>query len=186
MRLLACVAFALTTSIVVSADEFKLEPGFKLLFNGKNLDGWQNKMTKKDAKPELLEGKTEAFGGRFKVKDGGELVLDPKVKGDRYIETTQEFSGNVTVRFQFKPGDACNNDLFLLGTKFDITKEGVKNAKFDEWNDFEIAVKDGKAEFKCNGQSIKTIPTKGEKSTFCFRAEFGNIVYRNVRASEGK
>lgn len=184
MRLIPCLLCLVTTSLV-AADEFKLESGYKLIFNGKNLDGWQNKMNKKDAKPVLLEGKTEAYDGRFKVKDG-ELVLDPKVKGDRYIETTQEFSGNVTIRFQFKPGDACNNDLFLLGTKFDITKDGVKNAKFDEWNDFEIAVKDGKAEFKCNGQSLKTIPTKTEKSTFCLRAEFGNIVYRNIRASEGK
>jgi hypothetical protein len=184
MRFLPCIAFLLTSSLVVAADDFKLEPGYKLLFNGKNLDGWQNKVAKKDAKPVLLEGKNEAYDGRFKVKEDGELVLDPKVKGDRYIETTQEFSGNVTIRFQFKPGEACNNDLFLLGTKFDITKEGVKNARFDEWNDFEIAVKDKKAEFKCNGQSIKTIPTKADKSPFCLRAEFGNIVYRNIRISE--
>ena len=25
----------------LSAEEFKLEPGFTLLFNGKNLDGWK-------------------------------------------------------------------------------------------------------------------------------------------------
>jgi hypothetical protein len=24
-----------------AADDFKLEPGFTLLFNGKNLDGWK-------------------------------------------------------------------------------------------------------------------------------------------------
>ena len=54
-------------------DEFKPEPGFTLLFNGKNLDGWQTKA----AKPESLEGKAGAFDGRFQVKDG-ELVIDYK------------------------------------------------------------------------------------------------------------
>lgn len=185
MRLTACLLFLAVASAVAVADDFKLEPGYRLLFNGKNLDGWRNKMGKKDAKPEPLDGKTEAYAGRFKVVES-ELVLDPKVKGDRYIETSEEFTSPVTIRFQFKPGDACNNDLFLLGTKFDITKEGVKNAKFGEWNDFEIAVADGKAQFKSNGQLIKTIPTKSDKSPFCLRAEFGNIVYRNLRVSEGK
>src|SRR4051812_22890910 len=42
-----------------SADEFKLEPGFTLLFNGKNLDGWKEFSGKK----EPLEGKTEAYKG---------------------------------------------------------------------------------------------------------------------------
>ena len=52
------------------------------LFNGKNLDGW--KEASKDKAP--LAGKTEAFGGRFKVQ-GGMIVIDPSVKGDLHIET---------------------------------------------------------------------------------------------------
>ena len=80
MRLIVpCVLFACTVGTAIAADDFKLEDGYKLLFNGKNLDGWQTKA----AKPESLEGKTEAFDGRYKVKDG-ELIVDPKVKGDKY------------------------------------------------------------------------------------------------------
>ena len=141
MRLLSCAAFLLTAGVVVAADDFKPEPGFKLLLNGKNLDGWQTKAKK----PESLEGKTEAFGGRFKVKDG-ELVIDPNVKGDVYIETKHEFGKDVTIRFEFKPDEKCNNDLFLLGTKFDIKKEDIKNWKLDNWNEMEVVVKDGKAD----------------------------------------
>jgi hypothetical protein len=181
MRLLSCVAFVLSAGVVAAADDFKPEPGFKLLFNGKNLDGWQQQTAKK----EPLEGKTEAFGGRFKVKDG-ELILDPSVKGDVKIETTKEFGKDVTIRFEFKPDEKCNNDLFLLGTKFDITLAAIKNAKKDDWNTMEVVVKDGKAEFKCNGEMVRSIPTKGEKSTFAIRAEFGTIVIRKLRASEGK
>jgi hypothetical protein len=58
-----------------SQDDFKLEPGFTLLFNGKNLDGWKEAGGQRAA----LDGKTEAFGGRFKVAEG-RLVYDPGVK----------------------------------------------------------------------------------------------------------
>ena len=54
----------------ICGGEFKLEPGFTLLFNGKNLDGWRQKSDKAP-----LEGKTEAYNGRFKVVDG-RLVYD--------------------------------------------------------------------------------------------------------------
>ena len=49
----------------VLAGEFKLEPGFKLLFNGKNLDGWRQKSDKAP-----LEGSITAYNGRIKVEDG--------------------------------------------------------------------------------------------------------------------
>src|SRR5438045_5615894 len=115
MRLLSCVLFVFTAGVVVAADDFKPEPGFKLIFNGKNLDGWQTKAAGKDGKPMPLDGKTDAFDKRFVVKDG-ELVIDPTVKGDRYIETAQPLGGDFTLRFDFKPDEKCNNDLLFRGT----------------------------------------------------------------------
>ena len=47
------------------ADDFKLEAGFKSLFNGKDLGGWQTAGSK-----EALDGKTEAHNKRFVVRDG--------------------------------------------------------------------------------------------------------------------
>jgi hypothetical protein len=188
MRLLSCILFVLSLGAVVAADEFKLEPGYKLIFNGKNLDGWQTRAAKKDDKPEKLEGKTEAFGGRFKVKDG-ELVIDPSVKGDRYIETVTPVGGNFTIRFDFKPDGKCNNDLLFLSTKFDIKaggKDAVKGVKVDEWNAMEIAVKGGTATYKINGEAAGTQKTKGDKGPFILRAEFGGISVKNIRLGDGK
>jgi hypothetical protein len=184
MRLLstALLFCSLTLSSSLAADEFKLEPGYALLLNGKDLSGWKT-IAPKGKESISLEGKSEAFGGRFKVQ-AGELILDPKVKGDVRIETEKEFSTDTTIRFEFKPGEGCNNDLFYRGTKFDIKKPDVKNMKDGEWNEFEIIVKDGKAEFRCNGESIKKQTIKGEKSTFGIRAEFGPISIRNLRIKE--
>lgn len=188
MRSLPVLAFLLTAGAVVAADEFKLEPGYTLLFDGKNLNGWQTKAAGKDAKAEPLDGKTEAFGGRFKVADG-ELVIDPKVKGDRYIETVAPVSGDFTIRFDFKPADGCNNDLLLLGTKFDIkvsSKDTVKGAKAGEWNKIEIVVKSGSADFIINGEKAATQKTKAAKGPLTLRAEFGAIAYRNVRIASAE
>lgn len=178
MRLLSCVVFVLTTGIVTAADD-----GFKPLFNGKDLAGWRTKGTKD--KPGMpLDGKAEAFGGRFKVKDG-ELVIDPKVKGDVRIETSKEYAGNVTIRLEYMPGEGCNNDLFFRGQKFDLSKANVKNMKDGAWNTIEIAVVGDKVEIKSNGETARSATTKVEKSPFEIRAEFGSIQIRNLRIKEG-
>jgi hypothetical protein len=174
-----------------AADDFKPESGFEMLFNGKNLDGWQLDLSRrKDKKDnESLDGKTEAAGGRFKVQDGV-LVIDPKVKGDTYIVTKRQFPKDFTIRFDYNPGAGCNNDLLFRGAKFDIkdlkadAKSDVKNIKVGEWNQFEIVVTGDKAEFKNNGELLKTLTLKGPATGFTLRAEAGPIQYRNIRVKE--
>jgi hypothetical protein len=165
----------------LSADEFKLEAGFTLLFNGKNLDGWKEASGKK--KP--LEGKTEAYKGRFKVVEG-KLVYDPAVKGDLYIETTREFGKDVHIKFDFKPGPKCNNDLFLRGTKFDIIpgNQENKNVKEGEWYTFEIIITGTKIEHKINGETVRTSKATDKATPFKLRAEFGAIEIKNLRLKE--
>lgn len=197
MRLFSCtLLICATATVVVAADEFKPEAGFKLLFNGKDLTGWQTRAeTKKDKegnkteiKPVALEGKTEAYDKRFAVKDD-QLVIDYKVKGDRYIETVRHFSGDFTIRYDFKPEEGCNNDTLLIGTKFDIVagpKNTTKGVKVGEWNKMEIVVKGGSADFAVNGEKVATQKLKGNKGPLVLRAEFGPISYKNIRASEDK
>ena len=164
-------------------DEFKPEPGFTLLFNGKNLDGWKEASQKKEA----LNGKAEAYGGRFKVVEG-RLVLDPEVKGDLHIETAKTFGKDVHIKFDFKAGAKCNNDLFLRGTKFDIVpgnKEN-KNVKEGEWTPFEIVVTGDKIEHKVGGEIGRTSTLKADAaaSSFRIRAEFGALEIKNIRVKE--
>ena len=163
----------------VCSQDFKLEPGFRLLLNGKNLDGWRTKTGK-----ELLDGKTEAYKGRFTLKDEI-LVIDPMVKGDVVIETAKDLKGDLHIKFEFKPGKGCNNDLFLRGTKFDLIPGTVKSIKQDEWNEFEIIVTGTKIEHKCNGKTERTSKAKGDASPFGIRAEYGPVEIRRLRIKEG-
>ena len=166
---------------VLAADDFKLEPGFALLFNGKDLTGWKEK-----SGGAALDGKIEAYKGRFTVKDGV-LVIDPKVKGDVRIMTTREFTGDMHLKFEYKPGEACNNDLFLRGTKFDIIpgNNENKNVKKGKWTEFEIIITGDKIEFKNAGEVQRSAKTKNDRSAFEIRAELGAIEFRRIRVMGG-
>jgi len=175
--LLVGLALLGTSSRSVGADDFKPEAGFTLLFNGKDLTGWK---TKKGG--ESLDKKAEAYDKRFAVVDE-KLVLDPKVKGDVIIETAKAFK-DVHIKFEYLPGKGCNNDLFIRGQKFDITTKGIKNLKDGDWNQFEIIIAGDKAEFKNNGESIKTAKPGEAATPFGIRAEFGEITFRRMRYKE--
>ena len=41
--IIMALALSLPVPMTAAGDDFKLEPGFTLLFNGKNLDGWRPK-----------------------------------------------------------------------------------------------------------------------------------------------
>jgi len=175
MRLTLCLV--LLAAAGLRADDFKPEDGFTLLF-GKDLTGW------KTEKGEPLDGKTEAYGGRFKLADGV-LTLDPTVKGDVKIFTTREFGKDLHIKFDFLPDAKCNNDLFLRGLKFDLKTPDVKNMRAGQWNSFEIVIAGDKAEFKNNGELLKTMPVKAKTSTFGIRAEFSSMQLRRLRVKEG-
>lgn len=175
--LLAALAFFAAPSSSTAADDFKLEEGFTLLFNGKDLTGW-----KKEKGGDKLDGKTEAYDKRFNVVDGV-LVIDPAVKGDVKIATQKEFDKDLIIKFDFKPGKACNNDLFLRGQKFDIVLK-LKGVKEGEWNQMEIIIKGDKAEFKINGESARSGAAKAGATPFMIRAEFGVIEFRRMRFKE--
>lgn len=167
--MLAFAAFALV--LVSSADRVAL-------FNGKNLDGWREASRDKAS----LAGKTEAFGGRFKVIDGV-LVIDPAVKGDLYIETEKTFPGDLRIIIEFKPGPKCNNDVFIRGTKFDLVpggKEGM-NLKVGESATCEIVIKGDVIEHRLNSESVRRAKAKPAPTSLRIRAEFGSMEIKSIQ-----
>lgn len=172
----------LLAALVLAADP-KTEDGFIPLFNGKDLSGWQIAANKdKDKGGESLDKKTETPTKRYVVKDAV-IVIDPKVKGDMVLLTDKKFEKDAHIKFEFKPGKGCNNDLYFRGLKFDINPDNVKQIKLDEWNSLEIEAKGDEAEVKVNGESVKKFKIKGT-SQFGIRAEFGPIEIKNMRVKE--
>lgn len=174
------VLAALCSAVTVSAADKPDETGFAPLV-GKDLTGWKVAPTgMKDKGGDPLTGKAETPTRRFVLADGV-LTIDDKVKGDISITTERTWAKDVHIKFDFKPGKTCNNDLFLRGIKFDINPSGVKAIKVDEWNTFEFVVTGTDAEIKCNGESVKKLKAKAGATPFSIRAEFGPIQIKNLR-----
>src|SRR5438270_10970502 len=93
MRLhhLSIAFLALPFGGALYADDWKPDPGFRSLFNGKDLSGWcfRAKVDRKSPKAgevaEKFDGKTQSSDdGRFSAKDGVLTVNFPKGK-DRLV-----------------------------------------------------------------------------------------------------
>jgi hypothetical protein len=75
LALVALLSVALAT--VVHADDWQPDPGFKSLFNGRDLSAWcfrakvDRKSLRVGAVTETFDGKTESSdGGRYSARDG--------------------------------------------------------------------------------------------------------------------
>ncbi len=187
MRTLAGVVGLLALVVALPqagrGEDFKMEPGFKLLFNGKDLTGWQEATYRKQDPKTALDGKMASSTKRFHVEKG-ELVIDPAVKGDLVLFTADKLGPDAVIRFDFQPNDKCNNDLLWRGIKFDL-RSGVKGLKVGEWNTFEIATTGMKATIKVNGEANKVSNAKSDSGVFGIRAEFGALRIKNLRAGKG-
>ncbi|MEP6663061.1 MAG: DUF1080 domain-containing protein, partial [Verrucomicrobiota bacterium] len=60
---LAALTWLALTGCVASSDNFKSEPGFVSLFNGKNLTGWGYRTNH-------FDGRRSSGDGRYTAKDG--------------------------------------------------------------------------------------------------------------------
>ena len=170
----AGLAVLLCGSLLLAADEFELEPGFTLLFNGKNLDGWKLRGG------EALTGKTATDKNRFQVIEG-RLVIDGKSRGNMVIDSEHEFAGDTHIKFDFLPDEKCNNDLYFRGLKFDLKPASVKNFAAGKWHQFEIVAAGDQVQFISNGEVQATQKPRAERSPLGIRAEFGAVEIRRLR-----
>src|SRR5208337_600090 len=143
------------TETGAAADDFKLEEGYTLLFNGKDLTGWEYGYCPPGTRPndEKLDGKTASRDKVFTVVDG---LLVASGKALRAVYTSREYNQDFHLKFEFRtPADNKKNNsgLFLHGPQLQLdgTNEGgltnvfknIKNFKEGDWNEIDVTVKGG-------------------------------------------
>ena len=185
---LAAAALASSTSSVVAADEWKPDPGFISLYNGKDLSGWGYSATEK------FDGKTEASDGRYTAK-GETLVVNPQDEGKgprlRQLWTTQEFPKDFILKIEFRAAVNADSGIFLRKPQLqcrDYLVAGpykeLKAYKPQDWNKIEVTVKDGVAHCTCNGEVLEAalkLPTTGPIG---LEADRGTMEYRHIQLKE--
>jgi hypothetical protein len=140
--------------------DFKLEEGYKSLFNGKDLTGWRY-----TAMPKVsLEGQTETPDGRIKVENG--LIVmnekDSKGKGGiRDLYTVANFSRNFNLKLEFRAALKADSGVYLRGPQLQVRDfirrnehKHLKKFQNDGWNELDITVTNGVPTTTVNGKVL--------------------------------
>ena len=190
MQTLQSSAVALCVSIFILSAALADEPGFRPIFNGKDLSGWRVRNVQ-------LAGKAASDDGRFAVKDGALLITGSMDTPPKVIEidTVESFDGDFTLRFEFRASRDANSGLHLRDKAFkhqlqirDYPRVGpyktLKNYKDADWNAIEVTVTGTKARCTCNGEVLEAALEVPEKGPLAVQSEINVIEYRNIRVKQ--
>jgi hypothetical protein len=137
----------------VCGDEFQPEPGYRLLFNGKDLSGWIYYKAN-------LDGKTETADQRFQVVDG--LIVANEGKGIRDLYTAGEFNGNFHLKMEFRASLKSDSGVYIRGPQLQVRdfirrgehKHLASVFKNDDWNELDILVRNNQITTSLNGKLV--------------------------------
>lgn len=179
-------AFLAATLTLRAAGDFKLEPGFTSLFNGKDLTGWCFSPTQK------FDGLTKTPDDRYSAENGILIVHPETPRRIAKIWTRQEFAKDFVLRLEFRAAVNADSGIYLRQDKSQLQcrdylvagpfKE-LKKYRAQDWNEIEVVVKDGVAHCTCNGEfliELKLIAT----GPIGFEGDRGQMEYRRVRIKE--
>jgi acetyl esterase/lipase len=179
--------FALLLSTLLLPAARADEPGFKPLFNGKDLTGWRLGYTE-------LAGKTASDDGRFAVKDGVLVISGSKDTPPRMaeIDTAESYDGDFTLRLEFRASRGANSGLHLRDKTFahqlqirDYPRVGpyksLNGYKDGDWNAIEVVVTGTRARCTCNGELLEAALEIPGDGPLALQSEINVVEYRNIR-----
>ena len=201
-RHLLTALFSLALLGASHAEDFTPEPGFKSLFNGKDLTGWcfRAKVDRKAPKvgeiTDKHDGKTEALdAGRYFAKDGVLTISFPegmdKLTGQLY--TVEEFPKNFILKLEFRASVDADSGIFIRKPQLQCRDylvagpdayKSLKHYKPQDWNKIEITVKDGIAHCTCNGEILEDALQLPETGPIGLEGDRGQMEYRHIQLKE--
>jgi hypothetical protein len=200
----AAVALLSGLTLARAADdkkEFKLEDGFTLLFNGKNLDGWEI----------MNKGKFEAKDGVIYLNKGGGWLRTEKQYKDFdlrmdfrfmnkgadsgiFIRASKEGGNWPDKNYQVQTMD--NDSICSIFTAGGVPKKSEKKDKdllkkvmkpTMEWQSYIITAVGPKLEVKLNGELITVADGLADVPGYIgLQGEGGLLEFKNVRIKELK
>lgn len=188
MKLIRLLAVLITFTAAVHAEDFKPEPGFVSLFNGRDLTGWGYK-----GEP-TRDGQTEASDGRYTAKEGV-LTVNPHTEGKgprlRQLWTKQEFPKDFVLKLEFRAAVNADSGVFIRKPQLqcrDYLVAGpykeLKQYKPQEWNQLVVTVKDGVAHCTCNGEVLEAALKLPATGPIGLEADRGTMEYRHIQIKE--
>ncbi|MEZ6124553.1 MAG: GDSL-type esterase/lipase family protein [Planctomycetaceae bacterium] len=192
-------------------DDFQVEPGFRSLFNGRDLTGWgflptPEKMRKaaenwkkkdKGAPPWPIVDKAVAFDGKTASDDGryrainGRLVVMTPSEGRRIQQlwTTESFGGDFVLKLEFRATPNADSGVFIREPQLQCRDyllagpyKDLKNYRAQDWNELIVEVKGGTARCTCNGEVLEEeFKVPETPGSIGLEGDRGQMEYRRIR-----
>jgi lysophospholipase L1-like esterase len=179
-----------THSLVeVPADDFKPEPGFEMLFNGRDLTGWGYRKKKTLEKSESFDGKITSSENRYLVKHNRLIVTTPP-EGRALVQlwTHEEFGTDFTLKLEFRANADADSGVFIRRPQLqcrDYLVAGpykeLKSYKPGDWNEIVVKVKGQVAHCTCNGEVLEEAFKLPANGPIGLEGDRGQMEYRRIR-----
>lgn len=185
--MMTVIATITLMSPALSAQETKSDGGKGeiVLFNGKDLTGWQ--YSGKD----IFDGKTESSDKRYSAADG--VIVVHAGKGIRTLWTTAKFPNDFELRFEFRAEVNADSGVFIRQPQLQVRDylvagpyKELKKYKAQDWNEIVVIVKGKVARCTCNGEVLQEALKVPDTGSIGLEADRGQMEYRNLRLRELK
>jgi hypothetical protein len=189
------IALFFMTAVVslLRADDFKPEPGYVSLFNGKDLTGWGYRTNLYEGKAANLEGKPISDDGRYSGTNGVLAVHPRAPRLMQIIWTTQEFPKDFILKLEFRAAVNADSGIFIRRPQLqcrDYLVAGpdkykqLKKYKPQDWNEIVVTVTNGVAHCTCNGEVLEAAMKVPETGPIGLEGDRDLMEYRRIRIKE--
>lgn len=187
---LLLIALCLFPTARAADDIFAPEPGFVLLFNGRDLTGWSFREGERADAPitERFDGKAMTSDERYSVTDGILVVHPHSPRKIQKIFTQQEFPQDFILRLEFRAEVNADSGIYVRGPQLqcrDYLVAGpwmdLKQYRPQQWNEIEIVVQNGIARSTCNGEALGEPMRLPATGPIGLEADRGRMEYRRIR-----
>ena len=175
--------------VKVPADDFKPEPGYEMLFNGKDLTGWGYRQKKTLKKTDNFDGKIDSKEHRYLAKHGRLIVTTPP-EGRAFTQlwTHAEFGSDFTLKLEFRANAEADSGVFIRRPQLqcrDYLVAGpyktLKKYKAGGWNEIVVDVKGRVAHCTCNGEVLEAEFKLPPSGPIGLEGDRGQMEYRRIR-----
>jgi hypothetical protein len=189
--------FSVSLAGAAHADDWQPEPGFRSLFNGRDLTGWcfrakaDRDSPKAGEVTERFDGKAESSDeGRYSARDGILTVNFPKGR-ERLISalyTVEEFPKDFTLKLEFRASPNADSGIFIRKPQLQCRDylvagpyKNLKRYRPQDWNQVEVVVKGGVARCTCNGEVLEAEFKLPETGPIGLEGDRGQMEYRRIQ-----
>ena len=175
--------------VAIPKDDFQPEPGFKMLFNGKDLTGWGYRNEKSLKKTESFDGKEMSSEGRYLARHGRLIVTTPpEGRAFGQLWTDAEFGTDFTLKLEFRANAEADSGVFIRKPQLQCRdylvagpyKELTKYRAGD-WNEIIVEVKGEIAHCTCNGEVLEAAFELPGSGPIGLEGDRGQMEYRRIR-----